>query len=194
MDQFRPSISRYWTVFSLLVLLAGAGWTWASRVAPGSTTAGAVPAPRQGFLAPDFSLETAQGQTITLSELRGQPVLINLWASWCIPCRTEMPALERVYRDYRDRGFVLLAVNATYQDSQQGAYDFAQEHNLTFPILLDRDGKVSSGLYQLRALPTSYFVDPKGTIHEVVVGGPMSEALLRIRVEQLFEETAGETP
>jgi peroxiredoxin len=194
MRQFKPSVTKYWTVFSVLILLAGAGWTWANRAAPGSTTAGAVPAPRQGFPAPDFSLETAQGQTITLSELRGRPVLINLWASWCVPCRTEMPALERVHRDYRDQGFVLLAVNATYQDSQQAAVDFAREHSLTFPILLDRDGKVSSGQYQLRALPTSFFVDPQGIIQEVVVGGPMSEALLRIRVEQLFGEKTGEAP
>jgi cytochrome c biogenesis protein CcmG/thiol:disulfide interchange protein DsbE len=114
-------------------------------------------------------------------------VLINIWTSWCPPCRAEMPALQQVYEAYRDQGFEILAVNATNQDSQQDAVGFAQELGLTFPILLDSTGEVSN-LYQLRSLPTSFFVDSRGIIHEVVIGGPMSEALLRTRVQQLLEE------
>jgi thiol-disulfide isomerase/thioredoxin len=187
------SFTLRWTYFSVLVLLAGAGWIWASRVPDGATMPGGIPAPRQGFQAPDFTLETAAGEPVRLSELRGQPVLINLWASWCTPCRAEMPVLERAYQEYRGRGFTLLAVNATVQDSRQAALAFAQENGLTFPILLDADGRVSE-LYALRALPTSFFVNADGAIQEVVVGGPMSEVLLRVRIEELLKESNRSIP
>jgi thiol:disulfide interchange protein len=94
-----------------------AAWIWVSATNPGNTTAGQIPAPRQGFLAPDFSLQDLQGETVTLSELRGRPVLINLWATWCPPCRAEMPDMQEVYEAYQEQGFLILAVNATYQDS-----------------------------------------------------------------------------
>jgi len=177
---------------TILVLLAGAVWIWFSRTTPGETIS-QVPAPRPGFLAPDFSLQTADGETIRLSELRGRPVLINVWASWCIPCRSEMPALERVYQQYRDLGFEILGINSTVQDDPIKAVTFAKQQGLTFPILLDNEGEVTK-TYQVRALPTSFFVDANGIIQEVVVGGPMSEALLRIRVAELTGATQPEAP
>ncbi|MEW6406731.1 MAG: TlpA disulfide reductase family protein, partial [Chloroflexota bacterium] len=136
--------------------------------------------------APDFTLQTPLGETYTLSELRGQAVLINLWATWCPPCRAEMPAIEKVYQEYKDQGLVVLAINASYQDDPLQIVPFAEEHHLTFPILLDETGAVAS-LYQLRALPSSFFVDRQGTIREVVIGGPMSEALLRTRIEEILK-------
>jgi peroxiredoxin len=144
-----------------------------------------------GIPGPDFTLSDSDGKTYTLSELHGRGVLVNLWASWCLPCRSEMPALERVYQQYRDQGFEILAVNVTNQDSQPAALDFADELGLTFPILYDNEGTVS-GEYELRALPTSFFVGPDGTIQEVVIGGPMSEALLRVRVENLVKSISTE--
>ena len=98
-----------------------------------------------------------------------------------------MPAMQNAYEAYQDQGFEILAVNATNQDNQQDAIDFAGQYGLTFLILLDISGEVS-GLYQLRSLPTSFFIDRNGVIQEVVIGGPMSEALLRSRVQQLMEE------
>ncbi len=175
---------KWYPSLAIAVLFAGAAWIWLSALPPGGVDPGRQPAPRAGFPAPDFTLATAAGDEFTLSELRGRPVLINLWASWCGPCRTEMPAIERVYRAYRDEGLVVLAVNVTHQDSQQAALAFAAEYGLTFPILLDLDGQVARA-YQMRALPSTYFVDPSGRISEVVIGGPMAEALLRTRVEQL---------
>ncbi len=172
---------------SIFALIAGIAWIWISRGEPGSTSEGNLPLPRQGFAAPEFSLETPEGETISLSDLRGRPVLINLWTSWCPPCRTEMPALNRVYQAYRDEGFEILAINSTWQDNQADAIAFAAELGLDFPVLLDLDGQVSR-LYQLRSLPTSFFIGKDGVIREVVIGGPMSEALLRIRVEELLKE------
>ncbi len=182
-----------WWWFVITILIVGALWTWLTRDTSGASTAGRIPAPRQGFLAPDFSLQNAQGETIQLSDLRGQAVLLNVWASWCTPCRAEMPAMQRLYEEYQGRGFELLAVNSTVQDSPERALAFANELGLSFPILFDTQGEVT-GLYQARALPTSFFIDQEGVIREVVIGGPMAEALLRIRVEQLLEDQAEKVP
>lgn len=168
----------------ILLLLFGAGWIVASRPLAGSLEK-AQSAPSKGFLAPDFTLSTLAGESITLSDLRGEAVLVNLWASWCVPCRTEMPAMQRVYERYRDEGFTILAVNVTNQDNLPAVQAFVDEFGLSYPILLDVDGSVSS-MYQLRAFPTSYFIGRDGRIQEVVIGGPMAEALLTIRAEQLL--------
>ena len=174
-------------LFSLIILLLGLAWIWASKAPASSVTGGGIPAPRQGFSAPDFTLKSLDGQSYKLSNLRGKVVLLNLWASWCPPCKAEMPAFERIYNVYRDQGFVVLAVNAANQDTLSDAIAFVNERALTFPILLDTAGLVSAQ-YQLHSLPTSFFIDRKGTIQEVIIGGPMSEALLRIRVEKLLQE------
>jgi len=113
-------------------------------------------------------------------------VLVNLWATWCPPCRAEMPAIERMYEEYKDQGFVVLAVNMTYQDDPFAVAPFIAEYGLTFPILLEETGDVAAA-YQLRSLPTSLFIGRDGIIQEVIVGGPMSEALLRTRVEQILK-------
>jgi peroxiredoxin len=185
--------SRAFTYLSILALAIGAAWAWWSRAPAHGTTGGLIPAPHMGFLAPDFALETSAGETIRLSELRGRPVVLNIWASWCGPCRAEMPALERVYQAYQEQGLEILGLNSTAQDNRQQAQAFVVEQGLTFPIVYDTDGEATR-LYAVRALPTTYFIDAQGIIQEVVTGGPMSEALLRIRVEQLFEAAPQETP
>jgi len=133
-------------------------------VEPGTgrgTTQGVIPAPQKGFLAPDFTLETGDGETVRLSELRGRPVVVNFWTSWCPPCREEMPALQRVFRDYQERDMVILGLNSTVQDERGEALAFAIEQGLTFPILLDESGEATR-LYQVRALPTTFFIDAQG--------------------------------
>lgn len=137
-------------------------------------------------MAPDFSLKTPTGETYTLSELKGQAVLVNLWATWCPPCRAEMPAIEKMYNEYKDQGFIVLAVNSTVQDNPLAITPFTDEYNLTFPILLDELGEVSRA-YQVRSLPSTYFINRHGIITEVVIGGPMSEALLRTRIEEALK-------
>ncbi len=173
-------------VLFILILLAGVAWTLLSADRLGASTAGRIPAPRAEFLAPDFTLRTPTGESVRLSELRGQAVLVNLWATWCPPCRAEMPAIQKLYEEYRDQGFSVLAVNMTYQDDPFAIVPFVQENGLTFPLLLDETGEVAH-LYELRSLPSSFFIDREGVIQEVVIGGPMSEALLRTRIESLLE-------
>jgi thiol-disulfide isomerase/thioredoxin len=127
------------------------------------------------------------GGATALSQYRGRVVVINLWASWCGPCRLEMPVIQRVYAADRHRGLAVLAVNTTYQDSTTAARQFARTLGLSFPILLDRDGQVSR-TYLLRALPSTYIVDREGIVRSVMLGGPMTEALLRSKVEPLLQE------
>lgn len=177
---------RRWGLLSALLLSAGTAWTVASRVPEASTTGGLIPSPREGFLAPDFTLETLEGETIALSDLRGQAVVLNLWASWCPPCRAEMPALQASYEQDGPNGLVVLAVNTTFQDSEAEAAAFVEQRGLTFPIALDRDGIVTR-LYLLRALPSTFFIDPEGVITEVVIGGPMSAATIRSAVADLLD-------
>ncbi|HLE52899.1 MAG TPA: TlpA disulfide reductase family protein [Anaerolineales bacterium] len=180
---------RRWTFMVVIALSLGAGWTLLSRVPSTAANSGAQPAsPRQGFAAPDFTLDLLGGGKVTLSDLRGKPIVVNLWASWCPPCRAEMPAIEKVYQDYKDLGLVVLGVNTTNQDSEADAATFVRQYGLTFPIPLDRDGSVSVR-YALRGLPTTFFIDRKGVIRSVVVGGPMSEAVIRSNVEDLLKET-----
>ena len=178
--------SKRWNMLMVAVVGLSALWMYISRV-PLQTPTSASTSPQIGFAAPDFTLDTLDGETLSLSNLRGQVVLINLWASWCPPCRAEMPALDNVYRQYREAGFVVLGLNTTYQDSETDASIFVRTLGLEFPILLDRDGAVSRQ-YQLQALPTSYFVGRDGTIRDVVFGGPMTEAIIATRIQSLLAE------
>ncbi len=140
----------------------------------GCSTASAA---RRGQVAPNFSLETLTGETLRLSDFRGRPVLLNFWTSWCPPCRTEMPELQKVQEALGDQ-VVILAVNLLYQEDRlEDVHAFVRELGLTFPILLDRDGRVATD-YRVVSLPASFFVDPEGKIYLVQVG-PMTQPFIR---------------
>jgi len=178
---------RRWFGLSVLVVLLGVAWTLRSSVPAGATTGGLTPSPRVGFAAPDFTLDLLGGGQVTLSELRGKAVVLNLWASWCPPCRAEMPTLQRVYEANRVRGLEILAVNTTFQDTEADATEFVRALGLTFPVAMDRTGEVSRS-YLLRALPTTFFIDRQGVIRQVVLGGPMSETTVQTAVEGVLAE------
>lgn len=182
-DSIDMRITQRRLAYAVLLTL-GLVWIFLSADKNAASFTGTTAAPQVGFPAPDFSLPTTGGETIRLSNLRGQAVLVNLWATWCPPCRAEMPAIEKVYNEYKDDGFVVLAVDMTYQDKASNIPSFVQEHGLTFPILLDESAIVGRA-YQLRSLPSSFFITREGIINEVVIGGPMAEALLRTRVEEI---------
>lgn len=178
--------NKRFAVQSAVLLALGLAWIWISRAPAGAVTGGRIPAPHRGFLAPEISLPDAAGQPLRLSDLRGRPVILNLWASWCAPCRAEMPALERVHREFTPSGLIVLGVNAANQDDRAAALDFIREQALTFPILFDSSGEASDR-YAVRALPTTFFINSEGIIRDVVVGGPMAESLLRVRARQLLD-------
>lgn len=177
--------SRHWRRVLFGAVIASSFWMIVSRIP--LQTADTAPAanPEIGFAAPDFKLQTFDGKLMTLSDLRGKVILVNFWASWCPPCRAEMPALNKVFERYRATGFVVLAVNTTFQDVETEARAFYQNLGLTIPAVLDRDGQVSRS-YQVQALPTSFFIDSQGMVRDTVFGGSMTEALIATKVEQLL--------
>ena len=134
-----------------------------------------------GTEAPDFTLPTLDGEMVSLASYRGQPVLLNFWATWCPPCRAEMPAMQRVYETYRDDGFVVLAVNV--RESEEPVRAFIEELGLTFPILMDEKGDVTN-TYRVYGLPTTYFLDREGRVYRVQVGA-MTEEFMETTVKEL---------
>ena len=145
-------------VAALIVLLTGAGIILVGR------HAGSGNLPLESRPAPDFTLKTLDGSTVTLSKLQGQPVLINFWASWCTPCRTEMPEIVRAYEAHKANGLIVLVINLTFQDSLPEAQAFAKEFHMPFPVLLDDTGAVARDAYHVPVLPMSFFIDRKGII------------------------------
>ena len=111
--------------------------------------------------APDFTLTDANGQPVTLSELRGQVVMINFWASWCGPCREEMPLLEQIHQRYEPLGFTLLGINVE-QDSTDGKA-FLKDRPVSFPVLYDPQNGISK-LYDVVAMPSTVLIDRQGNI------------------------------
>lgn len=152
----------------------------AVSVTPTLTDAGAVlPAAQRGVVkpgeqAPNFQLRDMHGQLVSLSDLRGKVVLLNFWATWCGPCRIEMPAMERLYRTYDRKHFEILAVST---DAQGVAVTrpFQQENQLTFPILHDADFRVGLS-YGARTLPMTFMVDRQGIVRQQIFGARDWEA------------------
>ncbi len=136
-----------------------------------------------GELAPDFQLPDLDGQSISLSDFRGEPVLINFWASWCGPCRYEMPFIQEVYEEWSARGLVVLAINKG--ESLSTAKDFIQSGNYSFPVLLDINQYVALE-YNVRGLPTTFFIDKEGMIQAIKVGPFLSKAEIEMRLSEII--------
>jgi peroxiredoxin len=183
---------RQWNSLFASVLILGSLFILATRVRPQQTTAAPAaaadgvmaPAPLADHSAPDFTLSNLDGTKVALSDLKGQVVLINVWATWCPPCRVEMPTIQAAYEQYHNQGFTVVAVNLKEDPSAVEA--FMREHQLTFPALLDADGQVSR-TYQAVSLPSSFFVDRRGVIR-AVYHGPMPRSIIAGTVEQLLRE------
>lgn len=129
--------------------------------------AGLEPAPEEGHIAPDFTLKDLHGNTVNLEELRGKVVFINFWASWCPPCRAEMPEIEAVHQEYKDRGVVVLGVDIS--EPENTVRQYIQQGGFTWTILMDSTGEVARD-YRITAIPTSFFLDREGIIRVVKVG------------------------
>jgi len=144
-----------------------------------------VPAP--GRPAPDFQLRGLDGQTVSLDDLQGKPVMVNFWATWCGPCRMEMPFIQEVYQDseWLKTGLVILAVNL--KESASAAGEFMEDNGLTFPVLLDIDGEVAR-MYNISAIPTTYFIDKNGIIKDVKIGTFRNKAEIDWKLLNLVKE------
>jgi len=168
-----------------LALLALLGWIVWLRLSPAPPSApiSSTPAPEVGHPAPDFVLPALDGTEIRLADLRGRPVILNFWATWCPPCRREMPALEIVWQQYSRGDVMVLGVD---QGESVGLVsEYVRQHvGVTFPLLLDRRQDVGD-LYLVRSLPTTFFIDAAGIIREIRVGGPMEVDFLNEKVREL---------
>lgn len=130
--------------------------------------------PRLGNPATNFTLSDLAGNTVSLADFKGQPVILNFWATWCGPCEAEMPEIDKAYLKHKEEGLVVLAINlAEHPDTVKSFVDY---YDLAFTILLDRDKAVGK-LYGARALPTTYFIDRSGTIVHTYYGQMDKEAL-----------------
>ncbi len=114
--------------------------------------------------APDFTLKSESGENLRLSDLRGEVVMINFWASWCGPCRQEMPLLNELYTQYKPLGFTILGVNV--EENSQKAKDLLKNIPVTFPVLFDNESKVSK-LYDVVAMPSTVLVDRDGNMRYI---------------------------
>ncbi len=146
---------------------------------------------KNGDTPPDFTLTSLDGENVTLSELRGKKVVLNFWATWCSPCKAEMPHMQNYYEQYAKKDNVeIIAVNLTKAERDvtvdakvDSVMTFRDSFNLTFPILLDP--KNSAGLdYQILTIPTTYFIDSNGYIQLAIIG-PMNAKMLKQYVEAL---------
>ncbi|HEU5139091.1 MAG TPA: TlpA disulfide reductase family protein [Bacillales bacterium] len=114
--------------------------------------------------APDFTLESLTGRKLSLSGFRGRYVLLNMWASWCGPCKQEAPHLVQIDQAFQDTQLMVIGVNMTSQElNLSDVRAFVEKHNFSFPILLDKDGSVMD-LYHVIGIPTTYLLDPKGRV------------------------------
>jgi peroxiredoxin len=139
--------------------------------------------PEVGDAAPDFQLTSLDGQAVSLSDLKGNPVLLNFWATWCVPCKMETPYLQEIYDEWQVMGLVLLAVDISESSSKVEA--FMQSEGFSLPVLLDSAGKVAKK-YGIWVIPTTFFIDLNGVIQEIKLGAFQSKAEIEASLNQLF--------
>lgn len=186
---------------AVLAVILGGLWYWQSRgggsiaddprygiveLPAAKNPTGRAPASEIGRAGPDFLLEQPRGGELRLSDLQGHPVVINFWATWCPPCRQEIPELVAAYAQYGDDGLVIVGINLQEADAKVLA--FASDFGMTFPIVIDRDGELGD-VWRLggpiKGLPTSYFVDETGVIRNRYYG-PLTDDALEKRLAEIL--------
>ncbi|MDA3903764.1 MAG: TlpA disulfide reductase family protein [Desulfuromusa sp.] len=160
MNQFKKIICGIVFLLTVFLLASCDNSTSVQPVSPGGLV---------GKVAPDFTLTDMQGQQVSISQFRGKVVILNFWATWCPPCREEMPSMEKLYRDHQDQGLVMLAVNV--EENGKGLVSkFLQKTPYSFPILLDSENTAQNA-YGVFRLPESFIIDRNGIVVEKIIGG-----------------------
>jgi cytochrome c biogenesis protein CcmG/thiol:disulfide interchange protein DsbE len=176
-----PKTRLDWIAVTVVALILGGVWIGLTRVPPGQVNpTGRPPAPQIGHPAPDFSLAALDGGEVALSDFRGQPVVLNFWATWCPPCRAEVPALQAVSESAAGEA-VILGINVGEDPATVGR--FAEAFGITYPVALDRAAQIAQ-TYRVRAFPTTYFIDERGVVVEITAGS-LNEPLIATRLDQL---------
>jgi len=138
---------------------------------------------KAGNDAPNFSLPQLDGPAMKLSDLKGKAVVLNFWGTWCEPCKAEMPALQKQYDTYKDKGLVVVGVNIG--ETPVAIQSFVKQYQVSFPILLDRDLQITK-MYRIGPIPTTFFIDRDGEIEEIFIG-QMNDAIISQKVANILE-------
>ncbi len=176
-------MSNRWLLVTLVTVLLGGVWVWVNRVPADTVAAQQLPAPAVGHPAPLFETALLSGERFSLAAQRGTPVVLNFWATWCGPCRNEMPALERAAQRYA--GHVDF-VGVDEGEDAPTIQAFVDELGLTFPIALDQKQAIGADLYNVNGLPTTYFVDAEGTIRRIWMG-EMNSIILEEGIAEILQ-------
>jgi peroxiredoxin len=178
--------SRFtWSIIIVALALLGIGWIALSQETVTSLDPGSniTEAPIPGYLAPQFVLNSTLGEEIALEDYLGRPIVLNFWATWCPPCRAEVPHFQDASVKYNGR---VAIVGVDQGEPQSVVTDFANSFALSYPLLLDQDNTVNRQ-YGVSALPTTVFVDAQGVVREVYTG-IINGAVLQDRIENLLDE------
>jgi peroxiredoxin len=140
-----------------------------------------------GDIAPDFTLLDLDGNEVGLSEFRGEVVFVNFWATWCPPCRAEMPDIESLYQEYKDKGLVVIGIDIG--ESEATVRQFVQQGGYSWTFVLDSTGAVASN-YNIRAIPTSFFIDREGVIQAVNIGAMTKKGIEATLAEVIMSATS----
>ncbi|MEI5907630.1 redoxin domain-containing protein [Bacillus spongiae] len=171
--------------FLLISLIFAANLLYEGKMKEKEVSAQSQVSLNKGATPPDFTLTTVDGKDMTLSALKGKKVILNFWATWCPPCKAEMPYMQQYYETFqKEHNVEIVAVNLTSEDNGPSAVQkFIKDYQLTFPVLLDKSGEVADS-YKVLSIPTTYFLTSDGHIYEKRIG-PMSEEMLSDIVQQM---------
>jgi cytochrome c biogenesis protein CcmG, thiol:disulfide interchange protein DsbE len=183
-NPFLPSMKSMTVMLVALgVILISASTFFILRGIPSQQTGFSTVPVKVNYPSPALTLKDTEGISHSLADYRGQIVLINLWATWCIPCKEEMPALQSFYNKHKDKGFVVIAINDG--DLERDVLQFVQDYDLTFPIWLDPTYTATEQAFKTMNLPSSFVVDRDGTVQLMWVGG-ISRQMLETHVTPLI--------
>lgn len=169
--QALPLIASALAIVIGLLLIAGPAFLSSLPTPPKPALQSGMPSgmPKAGEVIPDFELPTLDGRKVRLSALRGSPVLINFWATWCGPCKQEMPLLVEQYNWNKGKGLRVLAIDTLANDNLDDMRAFAKQLNVNFDVLVDETDAIAGG-WEVMGLPTTFFIKPDGIVAKVHVG------------------------
>ncbi len=183
----RPALSLPRLVATALTIVGVAALAWylngAGALSLTSLSGPSGPAPKVGEPAPEFEIELLDGSEVRLSDYRGRVVWVNFWATWCPPCRREMPEMEELAAQYTDAGLTVIGVNL--REKQEDVAAYVDRLGLTFDIGLDRDGSAAAE-YRVGGLPTHFFIDEHGVL-QAAQYGPMDREIMEERLRSVLD-------
>jgi len=170
-------------LFRIIMVVILASISVSGLAMTGCSSSTPAQGPEIGKLAPDFELSSLDGQVVSLSDFRGKPVFLNFWATWCGPCKFEMPFIQEMYEGLSSEGLVVLAVNI--REDPARVREFVATFGFTFPVLLAAEPAVPLA-YNIRGIPATFFIDENGIIQDIKIGAFSSEVEMASRLKNIM--------